>query len=84
MIDIEVPEKNVGGWDKKIRYVLGTILVIVGLVVGIGSQGQITGIIGGVLAIFAGIGLLFNAITGFCGLNHILGINTCKINKNKK
>lgn len=63
-------EKNVGDKDKTIRVIAGVIL----LGVGISIQG-----VGGLLFAIVGVSLLFTAITGFCTLYKLFGINTCKL-----
>lgn len=65
-------KKNVGGWDRRLRTVLGVALVAGGLgalLVGRKSAGTIAAVLGG--------GLLFNAATQFCGINALLGVDTC-------
>lgn len=65
-------QKNVGGRDRLARGVLGTVLVAVAVSALIaGRRGA------GALAALVGAGLLFNAATQFCGLNALLGIDTC-------
>jgi len=63
-------EKNVGAKDKTIRAIAGVIL----LGLGIWIQG-----VGGLVCAIAGVILLFTAVTGFCTLYKLLGINTCKL-----
>ncbi|MFB6297032.1 MAG: DUF2892 domain-containing protein [Salinirussus sp.] len=65
-------EKNVGGLDRKARFVGGVLLVVAALG-GLGTVG--TGVSAVVLA--AGAGLLFNAVTQRCLANRLLGIDTC-------
>lgn len=54
--------KNVGGLDRALRFVVGVALILVGLVVLGGWQGNVVGII---LAAFALIPLVTSLI-GFC------------------
>ena len=61
-------EKNVGGIDKKIRIVLGLIILALGI-----YFKNWLGIIGVIL--------LLTGLIGWCGLYRVLGINTCKIKK---
>ncbi|ELY61743.1 hypothetical protein C491_00425 [Natronococcus amylolyticus DSM 10524] len=64
-------ERNVGGLDRIARGVLGIWLVAVAAAAyrnGKRSRAAITGI--------AGLGLLQNATTCFCGGNYLLGIDT--------
>jgi hypothetical protein len=72
-----VPEraKNVGGIDRTARAVAGTLLVAVG----VGLFSSQYGGYGGVV-VLAGAGLLFNAVTQFCGVNALLGVDTCSRN----
>ncbi|UPV99756.1 DUF2892 domain-containing protein [Halorussus gelatinilyticus] len=64
--------KNVGGRDRIARAVLGVAsLALAGGAVLLGYGGI------GVLALVAGAGFLFNAATRFCGVNALLGIDTC-------
>ncbi|MFN3550650.1 MAG: DUF2892 domain-containing protein [Endomicrobiia bacterium] len=66
---------NEGPIDRFIRSVFAIILI------GIGFFSN--GILSIILSILGGI-LLFTAITGFCGLYVLLGINTCPLKKDKK
>ncbi|RZH67386.1 YgaP family membrane protein [Natrinema altunense] len=64
-------ERNVGGLDRIVRSVLGLWLLAVtvaALVAGRRGTAVATGI--------AAAGLLFNAMTRFCGGNYLLGIDT--------
>ncbi len=69
-------KKNVGSIDKTLRILLAIIIAILFF------TKVITGTLGIILLIFAGI-LVITSLIGFCGLYTILGINTCKI-KNKE
>lgn len=62
---------NVGGADKVLRISIGFTLAIVA------ALADISGVAKGALAIVAAIALL-TAFVGFCPLNRLLGINTCK------
>ena len=62
---------NVGGADKTIRIIVGIGAVAVGLLAGLG------GLVQALVFVVAAIALL-TAFVGFCPLNRILGINTCK------
>ena len=67
-----VLQKNVGGLDRIARIVVGVALVAVAvgaLVVARRGLAVATGL--------AGAALLFNAATQFCGVNALLGIDTC-------
>jgi uncharacterized membrane protein len=63
-------EKNIGAKDKTIRVIAGVIL----LGIGIWIQG-----VGGLVCAILGVSLLFTAVTGFCTLYKVFGINTCKL-----
>lgn len=66
-------ERNVGGWDRRLRGV--GALVALGVAGVAGSQGLTTvALVAGVVA----IGLAFNAVTGFCLGNKLLGVDTCE------
>lgn len=72
----DVPlERNVGGLDRIARGVLGAVLLVAG------AAGYLTGYgvaLPAVLAV-AAAGLLFNAATQFCGVNALLGVDTCSV-----
>ena len=64
-------ERNVGGSDRIVRGVLGIWLVVVAAAAyrnGARERAAIAGI--------AGLGLLQNAVTCFCGGNYLFGIDT--------
>lgn len=63
-------DKNVGAKDRTIRVIAGIIL----LGIGISMQG-----VSGLICAIVGVGLLFTAITGFCSLYKLCGINTRKV-----
>lgn len=66
-------ERNVGGWDRRLR--AGGAALALGLAAGAALRGLPT------VALFAalvGAGLGFNAATGFCLGNKLLGVNTCE------
>lgn len=64
-------QRNVGGSDRILRGVLGIWLVVVALAA-IQTGKRTTAAIAGL----AGIGLLQNALIGFCGCNWLFGIDT--------
>ncbi|WP_135828694.1 YgaP-like transmembrane domain [Halorussus halobius] len=64
--------KNVGGLDRIARGVVGAALVGVAVVAVLAQRRGL-----GAVAALAGAGLLFNAATQFCGVNALLGIDTC-------
>ena len=65
-------EKNVGGLDRVARTVLGIVLMVIALGAGFSNSFAVAAI-----AVVAGAGLLFNAATQFCGVNALLGVDTC-------
>lgn len=64
--------KNVGGVDRLARGVAGVVLVLVALGASLTDRSPVA-----LVAAVAGAGLLFNAATQFCGVNALLGIDTC-------
>jgi hypothetical protein len=65
--------RNVGGVDRKLRGLGGSLLVVgaaAAFASGLGTAGAV--------AALAGLGLLFNAVTGFCVMNALLGVDTCR------
>lgn len=66
-----IPEKNVGGRDRLVRGVLGTVLLAVALVAYRRENAPAAAV-----AALASGGLLFNAVTQFCGCNAALGVDT--------
>jgi len=67
---------NVGGLDRNIRFVLGVVLLIIGVAAPISPTLQI------IVLVIAAIAVT-TAIVHFCPLNALLGINTCKIDYKK-
>ncbi|WP_276301117.1 YgaP-like transmembrane domain [Halorussus lipolyticus] len=65
-------ERNVGGLDRIARAVVGVALVAVAVGAFLTARRGVA-----TAAALAGAGLLFNAATQFCGLNALLGIDTC-------
>ncbi len=63
---------NEGKLDRIIRFILGAALIVVGIL--------LSGVIR-IILIIIGIILLITAITGFCGIYALLGINTCSTKK---
>jgi hypothetical protein len=63
--------KNVGGRDRLARALLAVVLTVVAVgALRTGRRGL------GLFAGVAALGLGFNAVTCFCGLNRVLGIDT--------
>ncbi|ESS05436.1 MAG: protein of unknown function (DUF2892) [uncultured archaeon A07HB70] len=67
----DVPAKNVGGRDRLTRALLAVLLTAVAVST-LGRGRRRTGL----LALAGALGLGFNAVTCFCGLNEALGIDT--------
>lgn len=67
----DMPVKNVGGRDRLARAVLAALLTAVAVgTIGRGKHST------GLLALAGALGLGFNAVTDFCGLNEALGVDT--------
>lgn len=70
-------QKNVGGLDRRLRFVAGTVLALAAVVAfaanGVGPELSL-------VALAGGAGLLFNAVTQRCLANQLLGIDTCTEN----
>lgn len=62
-------KKNVGTVDRAVRVVVGAALIVAGIVQG-GAWWA--------AAVFGAV-LIGTAVTSFCGLYTLLGINTCKV-----
>ncbi|WP_340101687.1 DUF2892 domain-containing protein [Salinibaculum salinum] len=69
-----IPEgkRNVGGSDRLARALLGVLLFAIAVGAAV-SDRQLLAVFGMV----ASAGLLFNAATQFCGVNAVLGLDTC-------
>ena len=65
-------ERNVGGWDRRLRAVVAVVATVGG--VWLLATGETVGAAVG-LAVAAGLG--FNALSGRCLGNRLLGIDTC-------
>lgn len=66
-------QKNEGRQDRVLRAILGIILIFLGIFV-LTQTAQI------IAFVVAGI-LIVTALTGYCGLYTVLGINTCPAKK---
>lgn len=66
-----LPKRNVGGRDRLVRGLLAGVLAVVAASTVAGGRRTL-----GVLAGAAAVGLGFNAVTCFCGLNAALGLDT--------
>lgn len=67
--------RNVGGYDRLARAALGLLLVGIAVVASVSGQQTLA-----VFGMIAGAGMLFNAATQFCGINALLGLDTCSYN----
>jgi len=65
-------ERNVGGIDRYARAVLAVVFLAIGAFALASSRPGL-----GLGALVASAGLGFNAVTGFCGVNALLGVDTC-------
>ena len=72
-------EKNVGGYDRIVRFVVGPVLIVVG---GVSLGGFFTlaagtlGLVLGVIALLVGVVLTVTAVTQKCPLNSVIGLDT--------
>jgi len=64
-------ESNVGGRDRLVRAVLAVLLTVVAIRSLRGGNRAV-----GLLAGMGALGLGFNAVTCFCGVNRVLGVDT--------
>ncbi len=64
-------EQNVGGADKVIRIVVGIVLIAFAVFSDVDVAWKIVAWVGAAIA-------LLTAVVGFCPLNRLLGINTCR------
>ena len=65
-------QRNVGGIDRIARTILAVVFLGIGVLVFTDGRQAL-----GAGVLIAGAGLGFNAVSGFCGLNAMLGVNTC-------
>ena len=65
-------KRNVGGFDRNARIVVGVVLLIVGLATPIAMTWRIVSLVIAAVA-------LVTAIVGYCPANAIFGINSCKM-----
>lgn len=62
---------NVCGRERRIRGIVGVILIIVGFIIGGNALGWIVGIVGLVL--------LLTGILSYCPINSLTGRNSCRV-----
>lgn len=65
-------KKNVGKVDQIVRYVIALVLVVLSIVLSVWWL------------VIPAIVLVLTALFSFCGLYTLFGINTCKIEEQKK
>jgi hypothetical protein len=68
--------QNLSSLDRFLRVIIGSSFIYIGLFLLIGLIQLVF--------ILIGLGLIINAITGFCGVYYLLGITTCRIPKKSK
>jgi hypothetical protein len=66
-----MPEQNVGGTDRLLRVVLAVVLSVVAVRALVSGRRTV-----GTAAALGAVGAGFNAVTCFCGLNALLGLDT--------
>jgi len=66
-----MPDANVGGKDRLLRAVLTVVSTVVAVQALRGGRRKL-----GAVAGLAALGAGFNAVTSFCGLNALLGVDT--------
>jgi hypothetical protein len=75
-------ETNVGGYDRTGRFIVGTILVGVGVVGYAGllrvAVGPVPQALMALILVLIGAVLLVTGLTQKCPINSVLGVNTCK------
>ena len=72
-------QKNVGGYDRSARFVLGPVLIVLGVAAFSGVLTLAAGTVGLVLAgvaVLIGAVLTVTAATQKCPLNTVIGLNT--------
>jgi len=67
-----VVQRNVGGRDRRARAVLAVVALAVAAWAVTAGRGDVAA-----AGALAGVGLGVNAVTGVCGVNALLGIDTC-------
>lgn len=67
---------NVGGYDRIGRFVLGVVLLLVGMAAPISGALQVA------VFVIAAIALV-TAVVQYCPVNQLFGINTCKLEEKK-
>lgn len=71
-------DRNVGGIDRQLRGVGAVLLVAVGTAA-VAVMGVPAGLALAGMAYLGAAGLAFNYLTGFCGVNAMLGVDTCRV-----
>jgi hypothetical protein len=66
-------DRNVGGWDRRLRAVLAVVLGVAAIVAAVDGAAVVAA------ACAAGaLGAGFNAVTGRCGVNAACGVDTTR------
>lgn len=65
-------QRNVGGVDRTLR-AIGAAVSFVAAVIAFSEGASLLALVAGLF----GVGLAFNAATQFCGVNALLGVDTC-------
>lgn len=65
---------NVGGADRAVRFIVGLVLLALGIFV-------LSPVVWRAIFIVAGGILFVTAVIRYCPINHLLGVNTCPITK---
>lgn len=75
-------EKNVGGYDRAGRFIIGAILVLVGVVGYAGlvrlAVGPLSQALTALILVLIGVVLVVTGYTQKCPINSVLGMNTYK------
>lgn len=73
-------QKNVGGYDRIARYIVGPILILIGIVGFAGllplAVGPLPQALTSVVVVLVGLILVVTGFIGKCPINRILGLNT--------
>lgn len=71
--------KNVGGFDRVLRLVVGLVLIAVPFVMAAPESGIVAFGAFGWVMVAAGLVALLTAAFGFCPLYRVLGVQTCSV-----
>ena len=70
-------QKNVGGYDRVGRLILGPVLILVGIAALVGAVPL--GTLGSVVALLVGAVLTVTGAVQRCPLNALFGVDTCPV-----